>query len=88
MIIKNKLFEYEIGQDYHIQDLKQTICQDLEIKEEDLTLSYLGVELEDGKTVREYQFSQGVLLSASVAVEIPSAKFAQTYSVSRESYSE
>lgn len=43
MIIKNKLFEYDISEESKVYDLKQQVCEDLEIKEEDLTLSYLGV---------------------------------------------
>lgn len=83
MIIRNKLLEYEIGSEMRIEDLKETISQDLEIKEDDLTLSYLGIELIDTKTIREYRFTQGVMISASVSGDIPSQKFAETYSVSK-----
>lgn len=75
LIIKNKLFEYSISTDSKIEDLKQNVCEDLDIKEEDLTLSYLGIELDDAKTVSDHQLSSGVLLSASVGVEINSDKF-------------
>lgn len=29
LIIKNKLLEYEIGGELNVEDLKETICQDL-----------------------------------------------------------
>ena len=83
LIIKNKLFEYDIDSDSKIENLKQQVCSDLEIKEEDLTLSYLGIELDDTKTVREHELSSGVLLSASVGTDIFSPKFTQTHSVSK-----
>jgi hypothetical protein len=49
-----------------------------------LTLSYLGIELENRKSIKEYQLTSGVLLSASVEGEISSPKFAETYSLSKE----
>ena len=68
LIIADKLFEYQINQHDNIKALKQIICQDLEIhNEEDLTLSYLGVELDNNSSASTYQFMQNVLISASVS---------------------
>jgi hypothetical protein len=83
LIIKSKLFEYDIASDSKIEDLKQHVCEDLEIKEEDLTLSYLGIELDNSKTVKGHELSSGVLLSASVSSDIFSPRFTQTNSVSK-----
>ena len=67
LIIADKLFEYQISQHDNIKALKEIICEDLEIaREEDLTLSYLGVELDNNSSAGTYQFMQNVLISASV----------------------
>ena len=42
-----------------------------------------GIELVDGRSIKEYRFAQGVLISASVSGDIPSQKFAESYSVSK-----
>lgn len=70
-----------------MRELKENICKDLEIAEDDLTLSHLGVELDSEKSIKDCRLSEGVLISASVNGKINSEKFAQAFSVSKESYS-
>jgi hypothetical protein len=43
LIIESKPFEYEVAAGTKVKELKDSICKDLEIAEEDLTLSHLGV---------------------------------------------
>jgi hypothetical protein len=57
-------------------------------KDEDLTLSFLGVELDPTRTVASYRFDQDVLISASLAGNLNLINYRKTYTVSRESYSE
>jgi hypothetical protein len=67
LILQHKLLTFEISQSQSIQSLKRLICSDLEINnEEDLTLSFLGVELDNNRTVGSYNFVQDILISAAV----------------------
>jgi hypothetical protein len=43
LIIENKPFEYDVAVGTRVKEFKDSICKDLEIAEDDLTLSHLGV---------------------------------------------
>lgn len=51
-------------------------------------MAYLGVELDNHKTVREYRFPQHVLISASANTAITNLNHRKSYTVSKESCSE
>ena len=63
-ILDKKMLSYEIGRSKTVSELKATICEDLDIDDDDLTLSYLGIELDSARTIESYNFMPNVLLSA------------------------
>lgn len=68
IIIEDKAYQFVLNKLETVEKLKSEVARELNLPESSITLSYMGLEMDDRQTLETHRLVEGALISANASI--------------------